>query len=113
MLQRLFGKSSIPSVTAQEAWTRLSEKGSKAVLVDVREPHEYRSGHARGAKNIPLSQIQQRVNEVPRDRDVFLICQSGHRSMQAANFLHQQGLDKITNVNGGTSIWRLHNLPIE
>jgi len=113
MLQRLFGKSSVPSITAPEAWARLSEKGTKAVLVDVREPGEYKSGHARGAKNIPLSQIQQRVNEVPRDREVFLICQSGHRSMQAANLLQQQGLDKVVRVNGGTSIWRLHNLPME
>ncbi|GAC1428784.1 MAG: rhodanese-like domain-containing protein [Ktedonobacteraceae bacterium] len=113
MFQRLFGKSNIPSVTAAEAWAHLSEKGSNAVLVDVREPGEYKGGHARGAKNIPLSQIQQRVNEVPRDREVFLICQSGHRSMQAAKFLNQQGLDKAVNVNGGTSIWRLHNLPME
>ncbi len=113
MFQRLFGKSSVPSVTAPEAWTRLAEKGSNTVLIDVREPHEYKNGHARRAKNIPLSQIQQRVNEVPRDREVFLICQSGHRSMQAATFLHQQGLEKIVNVTGGTSIWRLHNLPME
>ncbi|HCI80430.1 MAG TPA: hypothetical protein DHW02_12150 [Ktedonobacter sp.] len=113
MLQRLFGKSSVPSVTAQEAWTRLSEKGSHAVLLDVREPYEYKSGHAKRAKNIPLSQIQQRVNEVPRDHEVFLICQSGHRSMQAANILQQQGLDNVVNVAGGTSIWRLHNLPME
>ncbi|GAC1425550.1 MAG: hypothetical protein PVS3B3_26210 [Ktedonobacteraceae bacterium] len=113
MLQRLFGKSSVPSVTAQEAWMRLSEKGSNAVLLDVREPYEYKNGHARRAKNIPLSQIQQRVNEVPRDREVFLICQSGHRSMQAASVLQQQGLEKIVNVTGGTSIWRLHNLPME
>ncbi|GAC1357483.1 MAG: rhodanese-like domain-containing protein [Ktedonobacteraceae bacterium] len=113
MLQRLFGKSNVPSVTAPEAWTCLSEKGSNAVLVDVREPGEYKGGHARGAKNIPLSQIQKRVNEVPHDRKVLLICQSGHRSMQAANFLQQQGLDKVVNVHGGTSIWRLHNLPME
>lgn len=113
MFQRLFGKSTVPSVSAPEAWTRLSTKGTDAVLIDVREPSEYKSGHARGAKNIPLSQIQKRVNEFPRDREVLLICQSGHRSMQAANFLQQQGLEKVVNVTGGTSVWRIHNLPME
>lgn len=113
MFQRFFGKSATPSVSAPEAWTHLSTKGTDAVLIDVREPSEYKSGHAKGAKNIPLSQLQRRVNEIPRDREVFLICQSGHRSMQAAHVLQQQGLEKVVNVTGGTSIWRLHHLPME
>ncbi len=113
MFAKLFGKNPVPSVNAQEAWTQLSEKGTNAMLLDVREPYEYRGGHARRAKNIPLSQIQQRVNEIPRDHKVFLICQSGHRSMQAATFLHQQGFENVVNVTGGTSLWRLHQLPME
>lgn len=115
MFQQFFSKNSVPSVNCSEAWKRVtaSEKGEKPVLVDVREPWEYKSGHARGAKNIPLSQLRRKINEFPRDREVLLICQSGHRSMQAARFLQQQGVENVVNVTGGTSLWRVHNLPME
>ncbi len=115
MFQRLFGGggSTIPAISAPEAWDRLKQKNSSSLLIDVREDWEYRKGHAKGARNIPLSQFQQRAKEVPQDRDVLLICQSGHRSMQAAKMLQQQGWEKITNVTGGTSVWKMHRLPID
>jgi rhodanese-related sulfurtransferase len=114
MLQRLFGGgSTVPSVNAPEAWERLKQNDARALLIDVREDWEYSKGHARGARNIPLSQLQQRSAEVPRDRDILLICQSGHRSMQAAKVLQQQGWEMITNVTGGTSVWKMQGLPME
>lgn len=114
MFQRLFGGSNpIPQIQAPEAWERLKPKKTEALLIDVREEWEYRRGHARGARNIPLSQLHQRSVDVPRDRDILLICQSGHRSMQAAKFLHQQGWERVTNVTGGTSVWQMHGLPME
>lgn len=114
MFQRLFqNKNSVPSIAATEAWKRLSSKEATPLLIDVREDREYRGGHAKGAKNIPLSQLPQRVQEIPEDREVLLICQSGHRSMQAAQFLQEQGRNNVVNVTGGTSLWRLHKLPLE
>lgn len=114
MLDRLFGGASkIPSVNPREAWERLSDGSSHAVIVDVREQWEYQSGHAKGAKNIPLSQLGKRVAEVPRNREVLLICQSGNRSMTAANFLLKQGITQVINVKGGTTVWRMHGLPLE
>lgn len=116
---RLFGGASkIPSVNPREAWERLSGGPSSGgqtapVLIDVREPWEYNSGHAKGAKNLPLSQLGKRVGEIPRNRDVLIICQSGHRSMNAADFLLQQGITRVTNVSGGTTVWRMHGLPVE
>lgn len=114
MFRQLFGgeKSTIPSVNPQEAWKHLSAPSSSSVLIDVRETWEYAQGHARNAKNIPLSQLQQRVDEVPGDREVLLICQSGHRSMQAAKFLQRQGKSQVVNVTGGTTVWRMHGLPM-
>jgi rhodanese-related sulfurtransferase len=114
MFRQLFGgtKHNIPSMNPKEAWKELSENKS-AVLIDVREPWEYSGGHAKGAKNIPLSQLQQRVNEVPREREVLLICQSGSRSMHAAALLQQNDIPQVVNVTGGTTIWRLHGLPME
>jgi rhodanese-related sulfurtransferase len=114
MFQRFFGgENAIPAVSAPEGWKRLSQNGSRPVLIDVREEWEYQRGHARGAKNIPLSQIRQRHQELPRDREILVICQSGHRSMQAAKFLQQQGIEQVMNVTGGTSAWRMHGLPLE
>ncbi|HYL44701.1 MAG TPA: rhodanese-like domain-containing protein [Ktedonobacteraceae bacterium] len=114
MFRQLFGgdKSRIPSVNPQEAWKQLSAASSSSMLIDVREPWEYANGHASNAKNIPLSQLQQRVDEVPGDREVLLICQSGHRSMQAAKFLSQHGKTQVVNVTGGTTVWQMHGLPM-
>lgn len=66
--------NSVPSVTTSE----LEEKINKnAVLLDVRAPREFRSGHIRGAKNVPLSEVG---NYDPKDKKVYVICQSGMRS---------------------------------
>lgn len=115
MFQRFFDtvRQTVPSVDVQEAWTRLSLPTATPVLIDVREPWEYTADHAKNAKNIPLSKLQQREREIPRDREVLLICQSGHRSLQAAKFLQQQGIARVVNVKGGTTLWKMHQLPME
>src|SRR5690625_5028177 len=59
----------------------------KAQLIDVREPREYEGGHILGARNIPMSQLRQRINEIRNDQPVYLYCQSGARSQQAAQLL--------------------------
>ncbi|GAC1657345.1 MAG: rhodanese-like domain-containing protein [Ktedonobacteraceae bacterium] len=114
MFKRMFGseKKPIPSINPQEAWNHLSAATSSTVLIDVREPWEYANGHARNASNIPLSQLQQRVDEIPGNREVLLICQSGHRSMQAAKFLQQHGKTQVVNITGGTTVWQMHGLPM-
>lgn len=114
MLERLFGGAAkIPTVNPREAWERLSDAQSKAVLIDVREPWEFQGGHAKGAKNIPLGQLGKRLAEIPRNREVLLICQSGNRSRSAAQFLQQQGITQVFNVSGGTTVWRMHGLPLD
>jgi rhodanese-related sulfurtransferase len=114
MFQRLFNnKSSIPSINVRQAWEQLSSQDASAVLIDVREAYEYRSGHAKDAKNVPLSQLHDRFHEIPTNQEVLLICQSGHRSLQAAQFLQQHGREHVVNVAGGTTLWRLHKLPME
>jgi len=81
-------------------------------LIDVREEHEYITGHAPMAKNVPLSRFVDRVDEVPRDQTVYIICESGGRSAQAVQWLDGQGFDAV-NVEGGTAAWRSAGLPIE
>lgn len=74
-------------------------------LVDVRETQEFKQGHIAGAVNIPLSQIERRLNEIPKDKPVYLYCRSGMRSKQAAKLLSRHGYNEISQLNGGISVW--------
>ena len=105
----------VPAVSVREAWKRLSEHGAEPApaLIDVRETWEYEGGHAEGAVNIPLSQLQRRQAEVPRDREVLLICQVGARSLSAARYMRQHGVERVVNVDGGTEEWMHAGLPTQ
>jgi rhodanese-related sulfurtransferase len=84
-------------------------------VVDVREKHEFDSGHVPHAMHVPMSIVPLRVHDIKGDRStdpVWLICESGARSWQAADYLNRQGISAI-NVEGGTSAWRSHGLPLE
>ncbi|MBH0082442.1 rhodanese-like domain-containing protein [Salinibacterium sp. SWN167] len=81
------------------------------VVIDVREPFEYVSGHAPAAASIPLGELVARVEELDRDETVYVICESGGRSAQAVEWLNTQGFDAV-NVEGGTSVWRNAGLPV-
>ena len=74
---------------------------SGAVLLDVRTPEEYRSGHIPGSKNIPL-QTLDRVGSVAENKDtaLYVYCQSGARSRQAAGMLKQMGYTNVNNIGG-------------
>ena len=73
-------------------------------LIDVREAHEFQAGHAPGAKNIPLSTLEQCYKELHPDHEYHVICQGGVRSASACQFLSAQGLS-VTNVEGGMNAW--------
>ncbi|MBT2286090.1 rhodanese-like domain-containing protein [Paenibacillus polymyxa] len=78
---------------------------NKRIVVDVREPGEYKRGFIKGAVNIPLSQLQRRLAEIPKDKTVLLYCQSGMRSKNAAKVLSRSGYSKIAHLQGGVSAW--------
>lgn len=83
-------------------WNKALEMSKAgAVLIDVRTPAEVAEGMAPGAINIPLQEIQQRLSEFPKDKDLLIYCRSGKRSMAASNFLIENGYDKVFNVVGG------------
>ncbi len=73
---------------------------NKKIIIDVRTPGEYMGGHVAGSINIPLQEIQQRVDEIKAmHKPVVLCCASGNRSGQAASFLKSHGIDC---ENGGS-----------
>ncbi|MEI7971086.1 MAG: rhodanese-like domain-containing protein [Actinomycetota bacterium] len=78
---------------------------SGAVLIDVRESDEFASGHVPTAISIPLSTVQDRVDEFRHDGTVYVICQVGGRSMRACQFLADFDIDNLVNIAGGTTGW--------
>ena len=82
-------------------------------LVDVRQPGEWRSGHAGVAVHIPLGEINQRMSEIPEDRPVVVICASGNRSAMAATALAKAGFATVYNFSGGMGAWRSAGLPVK
>ena len=111
MLQHLFGGASadVAEVDVHEAKRRL-DAGS--LLLDVREHYEWREGHARGARHLPLGELSQRLSEIPTDREVLVICRSGNRSRSAAGLLQRAGYKQVVNVRGGTTAWMRQSLPV-
>jgi rhodanese-related sulfurtransferase len=82
-----------------------------ALVIDVREPAEYVSGHVPGARLVPLSRLPQHAGDLPAGQPVYVICASGNRSWTAAQFLIQRGLD-ARSVAGGTGDWITRGLPV-
>ena len=84
-------------------------KAGRLVLVDVREDAERARGFAPGSRHLPLGELKQRLGELPPDRPVAFICQSGRRSAMAATVARRAGLD-AHNVAGGMTAWERHDL---
>lgn len=76
-----------------------------AYLIDVREADEWHHGHAPEAVHVPLSELATRAEQVPGDREVYVICKAGGRSEQAVRYLNQLGRTGI-NVSGGMLAWQ-------
>ncbi len=100
----------VSEVSVDELADRLAQTPN-AVLLDVREPAEYTSGHVPGALNLPQAELAARLDEAPRDRALYVICRSGSRSMHSAQFLAQRGIT-ATNVRGGTMAWKSSGKPL-
>ncbi len=113
VLKRLFGGPALsqPEISVTDAEQRVA--GGDAVLIDVREPDEWRQGHAPGARLIPLGQLSARLGMLPRDRDVLLICRSGNRSSVAQDVLARAGFERAINVRGGMNAWQRHGLSVQ
>lgn len=73
---------------------------NNAYIIDVRERDEYEAGHLINAVNIPLSEIRQRIDEIPKDRPVYLHCRSSQRSYYAIRALQHMGFDNLYNISG-------------
>lgn len=105
------GALRVPGITVAQLRQRLVAE-PKPFLLDVREPWEFAEGHVPEARLIPLGELERRVNDVPRDQPVLVICHSGQRSLAAATYLRQMGYPDVSNVDGGTGAWIEQGYPV-
>lgn len=109
-LRRLLG-GSVQSVGAVEARRLQLEEG--AILLDVREAHEWRGGHAPQAKHIPLGQLEAKLAQLPKDKTIIVTCASGMRSRTGSRKLAAHGYPRVLNLAGGMNAWRAARLPVQ
>lgn len=81
-------------------------------VIDVRTPEEFAAGHVPGALFLPLFSIPLRMSELNRNEPVYIVCESGGRSMQAGQYLHEHGY-QVINLMGGMAGWRAQGRPVE
>ncbi len=88
-----------------------SMAASGAFVLDVREPSEWEELHVANTTLIPLGQLEKRLSEIPRDREVVVICRSGNRSTTGRDILAKAGFTSVTSMSGGLLSWRAKGFP--
>ncbi len=96
----------VEQITVTELARRLKEPGAPLVL-DVRETWEIEAARLPGTLDIPMGEVPQRLAELPRDREIAVMCHAGGRSLRVAGFLAAQGFSSVLNVTGGIHAWSL------
>src|ERR1700730_13763411 len=102
--ERMNPMSPYEEISVEELKARLSA-GDKPVIIDVREPEEVAYGMIPGAIHLPMGQIPQRLDDIPREGEVIFVCRSSHRSGQVCDYLNMLGFEKPVNMVGGMLAW--------
>jgi rhodanese-related sulfurtransferase len=97
-------------ITPAQAYEKL-QQGS--FFLDVRTQDEWDQYHIAGSTLIPLDQLQDRVNELPKDKDIVVVCRSGRRSQSGASILQKAGFAHVSSMSGGLNTWTAANYPVE
>jgi rhodanese-related sulfurtransferase len=104
-------QASLPMEISVSDAVALRDQG--AFVLDVREQAEWDSFHIPGATLIPLGELPNRLNEVPKDQKVVVVCRTGHRSQQGRDILRGAGYTLVTSMVGGVTQWQNQGLAIE
>ena len=99
----------LPEINADEA---IALVAGGATLIDVREQDEWDAGHAPTAQLLPMSALRDRIDELPTDKQLLIVCHSGGRSMRVTDLLLKSGFDAV-NVVGGMTAWAAAGGPVE
>lgn len=88
-----------------------AQRDAGAYILDVREQDEWDQFHLPGSTLIPLNQLSQRLSEVPRDKDIVIVCRSGNRSQAGRDILTAAGYKSVASMSGGLLQWRQKGYP--
>src|SRR3954468_10788973 len=104
-LRQEAASQAIPTMSVHDLSQRLNDQD--IVVIDVREPFEYDIARIDTAQLIPLGELAERVDELPRDKQIVVMCKTGARSASATAFLRQQGFSNVYNLQGGITAWAM------
>jgi rhodanese-related sulfurtransferase len=112
LLQACSPELALPNVSLEQA--RAEHEAGRVMMIDIRESQEHATGVAQGVVLLPMSQVAQRVAEIPKqtDQPVLLICNTQNRSRAVTEALQEQGFTNIRYVNGGMSEWAKRGWPM-
>lgn len=99
----------VPAISPEDLWTGL-RSDSPPLIVDVREPREFKSGHVPTAELLPLPRLLDGAIDLPRDRPIVLTCRTGRRSLRAAQIMGRRGFRDVSILSGGVLAWEAANL---
>jgi rhodanese-related sulfurtransferase len=108
----VFAPKASPSteITAAQTYEKYQQG---AFILDVRSQDEWNQYHIKGSTLIPLEQLQERVNELTKDKDIVVVCRSGRRSQSGAAILQKAGFTHVSSMSGGLNAWTAANYPVE
>ena len=92
---------------------KLIEKEKDVFVLDVRTQEEYDKVHIKNANLIPIQELEQNINKIPKDKKVIVHCAKGKRSARACEILKDKGLKELYNVEGGIDKWQEEGFPVE
>lgn len=103
--------AALPAEVSVADAAKMRESG--AFVLDVREQDEWDTVHIPGAHLIPLGQLPDRLNELPQDQEIVVVCRSGNRSATGRDILKDAGFSQVTSMAGGMNEWQAASLPVE
>ena len=105
-------KTDLPTVSTKIGVSEITPQEARPAVEDVRTPEEFVAGHAYRAKNIPLDTLMTNLDKIEKNEPVYLICQSGKRSMKAAQMLNEARFPQTISIAGVTTAWQAAGLPM-
>jgi rhodanese-related sulfurtransferase len=113
LINELNGSAKTATLPREVSVARAAElRDGGAFMLDVREPLEWEEVHMPGATLIPLGQLASRVDELPKDQEIVVVCRSGNRSQEGRDILLRAGFTNVTSMAGGMNQWSTMGLPV-
>jgi len=95
----------VEELSPTEVAARVKANPKGVLLLDVREPNERELAHIEPSLFIPMREVPNRLEEIPKDREVVVYCHGGARSAMIAGFLESRGYARVANLSGGIDAW--------